>query len=394
MDHISERYAFPQDKWWLHGRRPEAPVVLEADTGVCHVYGYPELQEVFADPATYSSDITRIMPKTGDTISLEGFLTQMDPPEHGKLRKLASHAFTPRVIAGLEPAITTLTGELLDAAAGRSRWELVSELAYPLPVIVIADLLGVPAGDRSLFKKWADAMFETDQKISLAEEDLRPDDGGASLQAWHELTAYLAGHTAERRHDPRADLLTKLVEAEVDGERLPDEQVVNFAMILLLAGHITTTMLLGNTVLLLDAHPQLQARVRADRSLVPAVIEESLRYLTPFAGLTRITNREAVLGGVTIPADQFMMVWPGPANRDPRQFPDPDVFDPFRDSNAHVAFGRGIHFCMGAPLARLEGRVALNLLLDRFPELRVDPDDSPEFLIAPTMTGLRKLPMA
>jgi cytochrome P450 len=177
----------------------------------------------------------------------------------------------------------------------------------------------------------------------------------------------------------------------VDGERLPDDQVVNFAIVLLLAGHITTTMLLGNTVLCLDAFPEQQEKVRADRSSIPAVIEESLRYLTPFAAIGRSTTREVELGGVPIPADQMLLLWLGAANRDPRQFADPDAFDPGRDPNPHLSFGRGIHFCLGAPLARLEGRIALGILLDRFSLLRTDPADPVDFMPTPTMTGVRRL---
>lgn len=169
--------------------------------------------------------------------------------------------------------------------------------------------------------------------------------------------------------------------------------MVNFAIVLLLAGHITTTMLLGNTVLCLDAYPEQQDRARADRASIPAVIEESLRLFTPFAALGRATTREVELGGVSIPADQMVMCWLGAANRDPRQFPDPDAFDPHRDPSPHLAFGRGIHFCLGAPLARLEGRVALNILLDRFDRLRTDPEDPVQFIPTPTLTGVRRLPL-
>jgi cytochrome P450 len=270
----------------------------------------------------------------------------------------------------------------------------VTDLAYPLPVIVIAELLGVPSGDRALFKRWADALFERDTKISLAKPAEDQDVNlQATLRPWKEMTDYLAGHAAERRTRPRADLLTKLVEAEVDGEHLPDDQVVNFAIVLLLAGHITTTMLLGNTVLCLDAFPEQQDLVRADRSSIPAVIEEALRYLPPFAAVGRSTTREVELGGVTVPADQVILTWVGAANRDPRQFPAPGAFDPGRDPNPHLSFGRGIHFCLGAPLARLEGRIALGILLDRFSRLRTDPADPVEFMPTPTMTGVRRLPL-
>ncbi|MGP3910089.1 cytochrome P450 [Nonomuraea sp. 10N515B] len=398
MATIVERYNVPKQHFWLHGPRTGQPVEYDSDTGLWSVYGYPELLEVLGDPATFSSDTMRIVPKDqlpeGEEISLAGFITQIDPPEHGKLRKLVSSAFTRKVIADLEPRIAALTRELLDAARDRDRFELVTDLAYPLPVIVIAELLGVPTSDRALFKDWADALFQRDAKLSLKETpEERGVDVQATMTAWRDMFAYLAGHAAERRRQPRADLLTKLVEAEVDGEHLPDDQVVNFAMVLLLAGHITTTMLLGNTVLCLDAFPEQQERVRADRTTIPAVIEESLRYLTPFAALARATMREAELGGVTIPADTLVMCWLATANRDARQFPDPDVFDPGRDPNPHLGFGRGIHFCLGAPLARLEGRVALDILLDRFPTLRTDPDDPVDFIPTPTMAGVRRLPL-
>ncbi|WP_433428123.1 cytochrome P450 [Nonomuraea sp. CA-141351] len=398
MADIVERYNIPEQHFWLRGQRSGPPVEYDARAGMWNVYGYPELHEVLGDPATFSSDTMRVIPKhlrpDSKDLSLEGFITQIDPPEHGKLRKLVSSAFTRKVVADLEPRIAALTHELLDAAQDRGRLELVTDLAYPLPVIVIAELLGVPSSDRALFKQWADGLFQRDTKVSLAEPAEEQNvDMEATLKPWKDMAAYLAGHAAERKRQPRADLLTRLVEAEVDGERLPDGQVVNFAIVLLLAGHITTTMLLGNTVLCLDAFPEQQDKVRADRASIPDVIEESLRFLTPFAALGRATTREVEIGDVTIPADQMLMAWLGAANRDPRQFPDPDVFDPGRDPNPHLGFGRGIHFCLGAPLARLEGRVALNILLDRFDRLCTDPGDPVNFMPTPTMTGVSRLPL-
>ncbi|GAA3714881.1 cytochrome P450 [Nonomuraea antimicrobica] len=398
MATIVERYDISKQHFWLHGPRSGPAVEFDPTTGIWNVYGYPEMHDILGDPATFSSDTMRVLPKglmpDDEEFSLSGFLTQIDPPEHGKLRKLVSSAFTRRIVADLEPRIAALTHELLDAARERGRLELVTDLAYPLPVIVIAELLGVPSSDRALFKQWADGLFERDQKISLKEPAETQDvDLQAAFAPWREMTRYLADHAAERRRRPRADLLTKLVEADVDGERLPDDQVVNFAIVLLLAGHITTTMLLGNTVLALDAFPEQQERVRADRSTIPAVIEESLRFFTPFAALGRSTTREVEIGGATIPADQMLLLWAAVANRDPRQFPDPDVFDPGRDPNPHLAFGRGIHFCLGAPLARLEGRVAMEILLDRLPSLRTDPGDPAVFMPTPTMTGVRRLPL-
>ncbi|WP_258345016.1 cytochrome P450 [Saccharopolyspora gregorii] len=387
-----EDWGSPASQFWLRGERPGEPVQHDESFGFWNVYGYPEAMRVLTDPATYSSDTTRIFPE-GERFA-EGNLVRMDPPEHDKLRKLVSHAFTPKVVAGLEPRIAELTGELLDAVDGTDRLELVADLAYPLPVIVIAELLGVPSSDRDLFKEWVDGMFTRDARMSLSDPtpEQRRELDEVLAQVGH-LTDYLGEHVAERRAHPRDDLLSKLVEAEVDGAKLTHDEVVNFANVLLIAGHITTTMLLGNTVLCLDAHPEQQARVRADRSALPGAIEESLRFLSPFAAIGRVTDTEVELGGQRIPAEQPLLVWVAAANRDPRRFPNPDVFDPTRDPNPQLGFGRGIHFCLGAPLARLEGKIALNSLLDRFPELATDPSDPPEFQPNPNMTGVRKLPL-
>jgi cytochrome P450 len=392
MSTLADTWGIHEQQFWLRGEIPETPVEYKPELGLWHVYGYPETVRILGDPATFSSNTNRKVPDVeGFT---EGNIIQLDPPEHRKLRNLVSHAFTPKVIANLEPRIAELTDELLDAADGRDHLELVNDLAYPLPVIVIAELLGVPASDRELFKKWVDNLLGRTQQFSLTEQSEEQDRMmREALEEVKHFTDYLGEHVAGRRRNPREDLLSKLVESEVDTERLTDAQVVNFALILLIAGHITTTMLLGNTVLCLDRHPEQARRVRADRSLVPSAIEESLRYFSPFAALGRITNSEVELGGQTIPAEELLLVWIAAANRDPRQFPDPGVFDVSRDPNPHVAFGRGIHFCIGAPLARLEGRVALNILLDRFPSLRTDPQAPPMFRPSPNMTGVNKLPL-
>jgi cytochrome P450 len=389
---LADTWGIHEQQFWLRGQIPETSVEYKPELGLWHVYGYPETVRILADPATFSSNTNRKLPDVeGFT---EGNIVQMDPPEHRKLRTLVSHAFTPKVVANLEPRIAELTHELLDATGGQDQLELVNDLAYPLPVIVIAELLGVPASDRELFKKWVDNLFNRTQQFSLTEKSEEQDRMMESaLEEVKHFTDYLAEHVAGRRRGPREDLLSKLIESEVDNERLSDAQVVNFALILLIAGHITTTMLLGNTMLCLDSHPEQARRVRADRSLVPSAIEESLRFFSPFAAVGRITNSEVELGGKTIPADELLLVWIAAANRDPRQFADPGVFDVSRDPNPHVAFGRGIHFCIGAPLARLEGRVALNILLDRFPTLRTDPQAPPEFRPSPNMTGVNKLPL-
>ncbi|MFD1147920.1 cytochrome P450 [Saccharothrix hoggarensis] len=377
---------------WLRGERPDHVVEYDEELGFWNVHGYAEATEVMGDWGRFSSDVTRLFPAPPDQSLTEGNILQMDPPDHRELRRLISHAFTPRVVADLEPRIAALTHELLDAVPADG-FELVRDLAYPLPVIVIADLLGVPSSDRELFKLWVDKLFENTDQFSLKDEARQREQLRENIENTAPLLDYLREHVTERRRAPREDLIGWLVQAEVDGERLSDAEVVNFSAVLLLAGHITTTMLLGNTVLALDAHPEQFAEVRANRAAIPAAIEESLRFLSPFPVVARVTTGPQVLGGVEIPADQLLMVWLGAANRDPRQFADPDAFDLSRDPNPHLGFGRGVHFCLGAPLARLEGRVALDILLDRFPRLRTDPDRPAAFLPSPNLTGVRTLPL-
>ncbi|MET8850559.1 cytochrome P450 [Amycolatopsis sp. NPDC004625] len=396
---LADTWGLHESQFWLRGKQPEKQVEFAAELGMWNVYGHPEAEAILRDPATFSSDTSRLVPKEmmpelDEDALAAGSILQLDPPLHNKMRKLVSRAFTPKVVADLEPRIAAITRELLDAAPTGGRLELVADLAYPLPVIVIAELLGVPASDRYLFKGWVDRMFESADQVSLVNQDEKQGEAiKKSLEGQKALIDYLGGHVDERRKQPREDLLTKLVEAELDGERLSRAEVVNFANILLLAGHITTTMLLGNVVLCLDTYPEWDERARADRSLVAPVIEESLRYLTPFAAVGRTTMREAEVGGVTVPADQMLLVWVAAANRDERVFAAPGRFDPLRDPNPHLAFGRGIHFCIGAPLARLEGRVALDILFDRYPALRTIPGEPPKFQVNPNMTGVRELPL-
>ncbi|WP_042411224.1 cytochrome P450 [Streptacidiphilus carbonis] len=388
---LADRWGIHPDHFWLRGQKPERIIQFEEELGMWSVFGYPEVVAILGDPVTYSSDLARRFVPDADESLFDGNLAQTDPPQHRKLRTLASHAFTPKVVADLAPRIQEITDELLDAVADPGRIEMVADLAYPLAVIVIAELLGVPSSDRVLFKKWAKEMFESANKFSLADnEELERDLKGRTEQALH-MNDYLREHVLDRRRKPREDLLSKLVEAEVDGERLTDIQVINFSSLLLFAGHVTTTMLLGNTVLCLDAHPEQEARLRADRSRMTGVIEESLRFLSPFATSYRVTNAEVEIAGRTVGANQMVKVLLSAANRDERQFADPHTFDSTRDPNPHIGFGRGIHFCLGAPLARLEGQIALNTMLDRYPGLAVDPEQPPSFMPTPDFVGVRTL---
>lgn len=382
------------DHFWLRGQTPKNLVEFDERLGHWDVYGHPEIVGVLNNPGRFSSDISRLFPIDYNPEFEEGKIVRMDPPEHGKLRRLLSKAFTPKMVADLEPRIAAITAELLDTVDGSS-WELVTDLAYPLPVIVVAELLGVPPSDRKLFRRWAGELLERTTEMSLREEE-RPRMQkvyDTAMEMLQPMLEYVQSHAADRRQNPRDDLLTRLVEAEVEGQQLTNVEVVNFALLLLLAGHVTTTMLLGNTMLCLDTFPEHDAAVRADRTLVPTLIEESLRYLAPFAATARATTTEVELGGHKIGSDQLVKVWLGAGNRDERVFDRPHVFDPARDPNPHLGLGRGVHFCLGAGLARLEGQIAVNMMLDRFPTLRTDSDNPPIFLQLPHLTGIRVLPL-
>ncbi|MEU3246143.1 cytochrome P450 [Streptomyces sp. NPDC006875] len=367
---------------WLARMREQCPVWRD-EAGQVHLFRYEDVQRVLADPATFSSDTVGRL-SGGERQAPRGTLLLLDPPLHGKMRRLVSRAFTPGLISGLEPWITDLTAELL-AAAGSDRFDLVDVLANPLPVTVIARMLGVPTADRDLFQGWADQLLSTD-----------PEDPG-SVQRMEEtgavISAYLQGFIDERRRERQDDLLGTLVHAELDGERLDDEDIASFATLLLLAGHVTTSVLLGNTLMCLDGEPEVFERVREDRSLVPAVIEETLRLRPPFTRIERVTTAETEFHGTSLAPDTLVHLWLLSANLDEEVFEDAAAFRPDRSNSRQAAFGHGIHYCIGAPLARLEGRVALNALLDRFARIEVDPDARLTYH-GTNVYGARHLPLA
>ncbi|KND37667.1 cytochrome P450 [Streptomyces anulatus] len=384
-------WTFHQDQFWMRGEEPPGRVVHDEAKGLWNIYGWDESLQALGDPETFSSDLSVLAPE-GKRQIFPGNLTTMDPPDHTKLRKIVSGVFTRGMVAALEPRIKELTLELLAGTEPGSSFDLVEELAHPLPVIVIAELLGVPSSDRHLFREWVSKLLANNQSFSTGEDtpELRAQ-RALTFEQIENLSGYLREHVESRRVTPREDLLGRLVEAEVDGQRLSTAEVVNFAFVLLVAGHITTTMLLGNTILCLDAHPQAMKTVREDRERIPSAIEESLRLFSPLASLRRVTTKATRIGDAEIAARQVVMVWTAVASRDTRQFGDPHTFDIDRRANAHLAFGRGSHFCMGAPLARLEGRLALDILFDRYPGLRRDPDRDPVFMPGANVMGVEQL---
>ncbi|MFD9885797.1 cytochrome P450 [Streptomyces alboflavus] len=380
------------DRW--RSLREAGPVRYDDAQGVWHVVDHEGVAAVLSDSATYSSDMTAIAPAQEDFEAFrQGNFVGMDPPEHRKFRTLVSQAFTPRVVNGLEPRIEAVCARLLDAVEDCDRIDMVDALAYPLPIIVIADLLGIPVEDQPLFQEWAATLFGGDQ---LGES---PDmaDLERALEAIaptvREMNGYVLDHIRRRRAAPGDDLISKLIAAEVDGVRLEDQEMVGFVALLLVAGHITTTALLGNALVAFDRNPGTLAALRADPGRLPGAIEEVLRWLPPFPELGRRVNKPVVLGGNKLEPNTLVMAHLGAANRDPARFTDPDTLNITRSPNPHLTFGHGIHFCFGAHLARLEARTALRMLLDRYRDLGVPSYDDVTYQNPAVLVGVRHLPV-
>jgi cytochrome P450 len=314
-------------------------------------------------------------------------LISTDPPDHTVLRGLVNKAFTPRIVSELEPRIQQITDDLLDAALVDGSFDLVQDLAIPLPVTVIAELLGVEPERRDDFKRWSDAFVGTD------DGDDRETYGARNDRAMEEFRAYFGATVEARRHDRRGDLISALVAAQADRNVLSTEDILWFCLLLLVAGNETTTNLISNSALALFKHLEQLAMIRRTPALIPSMIEEALRYDSPVQGLFRTTTREVSLGDTVIPADQKVLVLYASANRDETQFPDADRFDITRLPNNHVAFGHGIHFCLGAPLARLEARVAWETLLRRTADLRPDLMQTPSRVNNIIIRGLTRYPL-
>jgi cytochrome P450 len=318
--------------------RRRHPVAHDEQRDVWAVFRHEDVRRVLSEWAVFSSDFERA-PNRNRGRRLRRSLIGTDPPRHTKLRNLVSSAFTPRAIADLEPRIRALTHRLLDGVIEAGRMDLVQDLSYPLPVTVIAELLGVPAEDRARYKRWADRLVGANEDVFA--EDREADE--RRQETLDEMDAYFRDVLAERRARPRGDLVSRLLEAEIDGERLSEEDLLAFCELLLLAGHVTTTNLLANAVRALLSPPERMERLRGDRTLLEPAIEEVLRHDSPVQGFVRFTAGDAEVGGRRIPAGRLVVAWIASANRDEARFPEADRFDLARRPNPHVAFGAGVH---------------------------------------------------
>lgn len=343
---------------WYARMRVEAPVWRDPVTDQWIVFRHADVRRVLADPATFSSAVP---PAPGQDLFTTS-MNNVDDPRHRELRALVQKEFAPRRIAALAPRISAIIDELVDGLVGAGPGvEFVQAFSGALPAVVIAELLGVPADDRDRFRAWADAV------VLVGEPD-RAEEAYAAMGA---MAEYFTGMVELKRRSPGPDVMTALAAAH-DSGALTAPELVDFGLLLLTGGHETTTSWINNTLRSLHAHPDARARVLDDPTRVPAMLEEVLRYRSPVHLLPRVTTREVEVAGTTLPAGAVVLYCMGSANRDPEVFPDPDVFDVDRNPTEHVAFGHGLHGCLGNALARLEARIAITALFDRLPGLDVD----------------------
>ena len=340
--------------------RDRHPVYWNEEQGFWALSRFADVRAAANDPQTFSSEGHSM------AVGLLPHIQMMDPPRHDRLRSLVSVAFTPRRVSEMEPRVREIARELIDGFAAQGRCDLLLDFARHLPSRVIGELIGVPPERRETFLHWTEAMVEATSGASQAETIRAPAEN---------IYAEFAKILEERRAERRDDLMSALLDAEIDGERLSQEELLGFCFVLIVAGNDTTTNLIANGAVLLAREPEQRRRLSADPSLIPGAVEEMLRCESPAQALPRRLTRDVELHGQTLPAgSEVKLVW-GAANRDEREFENPERFDVSRDIKRQLAFGQGVHFCLGSNLARLEARVAFEELLGRIPayELSSEP---------------------
>lgn len=351
--------------------RDEAPVYRNDAYDFWALSRYDDVEAAHRDPATFSSAHGTVLEIMSSGEMPQNMMIFLDPPAHGRLRTLVSRAFTPRRVDGLEPHIRELCALLLDPHVGGDGFDFVQDFGAQLPSMVISELLGVPEEQREEVRLAIDDTFHIEPGVGMVND--------FSLEARIRLWGHLQAIISDRRANPRDDMITDLVQVEMteaDGStrRLTDEECSGFVNLLVSAGTETVARLLGWAAILLDQHPDQRTELAADAALLPNAVEELLRYEAPSPVQGRWTTRAVELHGTTIPPDSKVLLLTGSAGRDERHYPDAERFDIHRTFDNHVSFGYGIHFCIGAALARMEGRIALEEALARFPNWQVDHD--------------------
>jgi cytochrome P450 len=400
IDHLLAGPAFFADPYPVYHRlRADEPVVWSERWGSWVLTRHADLMTCLLAPGTFSnagrqaSMLRRLPPERQAGLQAlsshytGGGLSNQDPPAHTRLRGLVNKAFTPRVVADLAPRIQEIVDDLLAPLPTGEPIDLIRDFAYPLPAIVIAELLGLPPTDREQFKLWSD---EITAFLGTGQAD--PAGAERGQQSMLALRDYLSRQIAMRRVEPRDDLLSRFVAAEDQGEVLSDGEVLGSCVTILLGGHETTTNLIGNGLLALLRHPAQLDRLSRDPALIPTAVEEFLRFDSPVQRIWRLLGQDVEIGGRQLAQGESVYLMVGAANRDPAHFPEPNTLDVGRRPNRHLTFGHGIHFCLGAPLARLEASIAFTSLLQRFRRIEL-ATLSPEYHPNIAFRGLRSLPV-
>ena len=384
--------AFIEDPYpTYHLLRSEDPV-HHNPLGFWVLTRYDDVVAALRDPRLTKEPIAAfVAARTGAPAPAGGLsMLDRDPPDHTRLRGLVNKAFTPRVVEKLRPDIQDVVDGLLAKVEDAHSMDLMEEFAFPIPVIVICQMLGVPVEDRERFKKWGLDIARGLDAIMLPPDS---DVARRSTTARQELAEYFRHLIAERRTSPRDDLLSGLIAAEEAGDKLSETELLATCILLLVAGHETTVNLIGNGTLALLRHPEQLRRLREEPGLIGSAVEELLRFDGPVQRTARVPSEDITIAGRTIPKGDMVLPFIGAADRDPAQFPDPDRLDLGRTDNRHIAFGWGIHFCIGAPLARVEGQIAISALARKLPKLAL-AGEKPEHRLSLTLRGLKTLPVS
>jgi len=385
VEHLGAGYF--SDPYSVHARlraeHPVAQVIMPGGTPAWLVTGYAQARAALTDPRLVKLPKGWRPPPDSLLASLDLHMLNLDPPDHERLRKLVNKAFTARRVEELRPRIAAITAGLLDDMSTRHEVDLLASFAFPLPITVICELLGVPVADRDQFRAWS-ATIVTD---TVAPEVFQ-DHATA-------MTGYFRRLMAARRREPADDLLSALISARDEGDRLSENELLSMAFLLLVAGHETTVNLIASGTLALLLNPGELARLRADPSLLGGAVEELLRYVNPVNNATfRFAGEPVEIDGAAIGPGEVVLVSLSGANRDPSRYAGPDRLDLGRDCGGHVAFGHGIHYCLGAPLARLEAEIAFGALLDRFGEITLAvPPGELRWRPSTLIHGLETLPV-
>ncbi len=367
--------------------RAEQHVYFDRRTQHWNVFRFDDVQRVLSTPDLFSSQFAGD-PNDPNQPFAASMITS-DPPRHRELRSLVTQAFTPRAVEAMAPRIEQIVRQQLDALDGKETIDVISDLAVPLPVIVIAEMMGIPAEDRTRFKDWSDRVVALANVAGEFNYDAFATNGTAIM----EMATYFFQMIEQRKANPADDLISGLVHAEVDGRKLETIELLGFCLLLLVAGNETTTNLIGNGMMTFAQHPEAWQRLREEPALLPGAIEEVLRFRSPVQSMFRVAKAGAVVGGVEFPEGARLVAWIGSANRDEGQFPDADRFVLDRAPNRHLAFGQGIHFCLGAPLARLEARIAFTALLECLPRVELVQGATLERMPSTLVYGIKHLPL-